>query len=427
MLIDFTVENYRSIYAPVTLSAVAAPGRRISASEQRRQYTKSDVEIAEPFEVPGRGFSLLPVLGIFGANASGKSNVLHALGDLLYFMFTDDGGFSTTKAGHCISPFNLCVNEQEAPTRFRLRLLIEGAIYTYVLHVGRDRIVRERLEHMPAPPLQNRLLFDRSWDEDTLTYSWNNGPAFHGPHIQLEPGLGEQSTFFRVLFNSLKIPAVRGMALWVGSLALRSPKHEAVDYDIAVKAMHSDRALLGKVESILEKFDIGLCGIEIEQQVGGGLTVFAVHSVGDRVKRWPFTEESAGTQRLFGLAYQMVGSLTAGSLLLRDEIEKQLHPHISRAIVRMFQSKSTNPKGAQLVFASHDFMLQSNQLLRRDQIWLTSKRPDQSTELYSLSDFKPRNDTDIAKSYIEGRYGAVPILSPFKNLIPAVSEGEPVA
>jgi AAA15 family ATPase/GTPase len=86
----------------------------------------------------------------------------------------------------------------------------------------------------------------------------------------------------------------------------------------------------------------------------------------------------------------------------------------------MFQSPATNPKRAQLIFTTHDATMQSEQLLRRDQIWFTEKRQDGSTNLYSLTDFKERNDRNIYRSYIDGRYGAVPILPPLETLVPEV-------
>lgn len=93
-----------------------------------------------------------------------------------------------------------------------------------------------------------------------------------------------------------------------------------------------------------------------------------------------------------------------------DELGSNIHPNITREIIRWFQSEKTNPKRAQLIFTSHDNTLQRANLLRRDQIWFTQKRADGSTELYPLSDFRPRNDLAIDKAYLEGRFGAVPIL-----------------
>ena len=94
-----------------------------------------------------------------------------------------------------------------------------------------------------------------------------------------------------------------------------------------------------------------------------------------------------------------------------DELGSNIHPSITREMIKLFQSPKTNPKRTQLIFTTHDNTLQRNNLLRRDQIWFTQKRPDQSTELYPLSDFNVRNDLAIDKAYLDGRFGAVPFIS----------------
>jgi AAA15 family ATPase/GTPase len=105
-------------------------------------------------------------------------------------------------------------------------------------------------------------------------------------------------------------------------------------------------------------------------------------------------------------------------LLRSDELGSNIHPNIVREIIKLFQDSKTNPHRTQLIFTSHDNTLQRNNLLRRDQIWFTQKRPDQSTELYSLSDFKVRNDLAIDKAYLDGRFGAVPFISDEDDFMP---------
>jgi len=103
--------------------------------------------------------------------------------------------------------------------------------------------------------------------------------------------------------------------------------------------------------------------------------------------------------------------------MLVDELGSNIHPNITREIIKLFQSPKSNPKRAQLIFTSHDNTLQQRNLLRRDQIWFTAKRDDGSTELYPLTDFKPRNDLAIDKAYLDGRFGAVPMLPDEDDLL----------
>ncbi len=110
-------------------------------------------------------------------------------------------------------------------------------------------------------------------------------------------------------------------------------------------------------------------------------------------------------------------ALGSGELTIVDELGTNLHPNIARSIIKMFQNPKINPKNAQLIFTSHDNTLQRNNLLRRDQIWFTQKRPDHSTELYPLTDFHVRNDLAIDKAYLDGRFGAVPFLPSDEEMI----------
>lgn len=146
--------------------------------------------------------------------------------------------------------------------------------------------------------------------------------------------------------------------------------------------------------------------------------IFALHEKPDgQTVSWPFEEESLGTQRLFSLAFRIVVDITIGGLIIVDELGTNIHPNIIRNIIKIFQNQKTNPENAQLIFTSHDNTLQRNNLLRRDQIWFTQKRPDQSTELYPLTDFHVRNDLAIDKAYLDGRFGAVPFLPSNEEMI----------
>jgi uncharacterized protein len=141
--------------------------------------------------------------------------------------------------------------------------------------------------------------------------------------------------------------------------------------------------------------------------------MYALHQTTEgKTVKWLFEEESLGTQRLMILALRMLSSMIShvGGLTIVDEISANIHPNISREIIKMFQNPQFNPNHAQLIFTSHDNTLQQRNLLRRDQIWFTEKSKDHSTILYPLTDFKVRNDLAIDKAYLDGRFGAVPIL-----------------
>jgi AAA15 family ATPase/GTPase len=128
-------------------------------------------------------------------------------------------------------------------------------------------------------------------------------------------------------------------------------------------------------------------------------------------------QESEGTQKVFALAGPLVDTLKDGKVLIIDEFDARIHPLISRAIVELFNSNETNPNNAQLIFMTHDTNLLSNKLFRRDQIWFTEKNRYGATDLYSLAEYKVRNDASFESDYIKGRYGAIPYIGNLNHLI----------
>ena len=120
--------------------------------------------------------------------------------------------------------------------------------------------------------------------------------------------------------------------------------------------------------------------------------------------------ESNGTNKIISFSGPLFYTLLKGKVLFVDELDAKLHPMLTRAIVRLFMDKETNPKGAQLVFTTHDTHLLDKECLRRDQVWFTEKDATEASDLYSLLEFKERNDRNFEKNYIEGRYGAIPFI-----------------
>jgi AAA15 family ATPase/GTPase len=416
MLLDFTVENFRSIKGAETLSAVvASKGKAKTSNSESRRRVKSDDEIAQPFHVEGWNIDVLPVIAIFGANASGKSNVLKAFNYLLKFMA--EGNYD--RGAELIS-FKLDKQSRESPTLFKLRTIFNGTIYTYSLALNSNKILSEKLEYSLASTKRDRLLYSRNWNNDDQKFDWNNGSYFSGSHIQLEKNLHDREPFTS-LFSKLEIEVVKSFAVWVRASCLLDRLSDDVHHDSLIKAMwinasQTSNPIFSKTfenaKQLLLKFDTGLHDIQIEETKDNEINVQALHKTeGGEILFWKFDEESTGTQYLFSLSCRILFTFTGSYLVAVDELGNHIHPNIIYEIVRLFQNPKANPNRTQLIFTSHDNTLQRNNLLRRDQIWFTQKRPDQSTELYSLSDFKVRNDLAIDKAYLDGRFGAVPFIS----------------
>lgn len=424
MLLDFTVENFRSIKGAETLSAVAASkGTSKPSNSESHRRVKSDDEIAQPFHVEGWDIDVLPVIAIFGANASGKSNVLKALQYLLNFVsFGNDWEQRSP-----LIPFKLDRQNQEQPSRFNLRTVFNSAIYTYSLVLNNTNILLEKLEYALASTKRNRLLFSRTWDNENQRFDWKNGADFSGAHTQLEKDLQNREPFIS-LFSKLNIELVNPLVYWLISrkagIEWTHKKFDPRNLRLILKNGNSSVGWFEaekKAKKLLLQFDTGLYDFEISKTglKSEDFQIYAFHKTEKgEITSWEFEEESMGTQYLLSIAYNIQIMFLQGSFAMSDELGSNLHPNITRKVIRLFQSVKTNPNRAQLIFTSHDNTLQRNNLLRRDQIWFTQKRPDQSTELYSLSDFKVRNDLAIDKAYLDGRFGAVPFISDEDDFMP---------
>ena len=124
----------------------------------------------------------------------------------------------------------------------------------------------------------------------------------------------------------------------------------------------------------------------------------------------PWASESAGTQRFFSLAGPWLDILSKGSTVCIDELETSMHPLMVRELLRLFFSANENPKGAQILFTTHNPLLLDATLLRRDQVWFTDKEENGETHLYPLTDYSPRKGESLVRGYLSGRYGAVPFV-----------------
>lgn len=428
MLVDFTVENYRSIKEPVTLSAVAQRQSSCQTTQNsKRKRVKSDREITPGYPVEGWDIELLPVLAIFGANASGKSNVIQALDYLLLLMA--HGSQETLKFQQVfkyakLTPFKLDSLWAKEPTRFELRVAFDEAIYTYSLVLNQNHILSENLDYARRETKRTRRLFHRNWDNKAKKFIWKNGSDFAGSHTKLQRNIRENELFISLIAR-LEVDVIQRLCSWLRwrweGISLGNEDYELFSVVSLQDLDHSiDYEVSKEVLKIIKKFDTGISRIDINNKIEEEYhyDIYVWHQTADGNEiRWSFEEESLGTQRLFSLAYRMVIALDEGGLTIVDELGTNIHPNIVRHIVRMFQNPEINPNNAQLIFTSHDNTLQRNNLLRRDQIWFTQKRPDQSTELYPLTDFHVRNDLAIDKAYLDGRFGAIPFLPSDEEMI----------
>lgn len=410
MLIQFRVENHRSVRDEQTLSMIAAP-----------LGDKDDARLIRP---KGLSEALLPAVALYGANASGKSNVIGALA----FMHT------ATQASHRLwdpgggtprEPFALSKKADE-PSLYEMDILVQDIRYRYGFVISTEAIEEEWLFAWPRGKKQ--IWFERE------------GSKIHfGKHLRGENETIRALTRKNSLFLSAAAQNNHAMLMpisaWLAGLKVRSPRqglsYIADSAEGALIAVREEgtktwvRDYFTAVLRIVQAADTGIKDFRLEpttlaqrdgaRQAKGRLELWFRHEADDEKRAWLHVgAESDGTVMLLHLATQVVLVLSAGGVLCIDELDASLHPMLAVELLRIFQDPKRNPLGAQLIFTTHDTNLLGNlsgePALRRDQIWFTEKDQTGATKLYPLTDFHPRKEENLERGYLQGRYGAIPFL-----------------
>jgi uncharacterized protein len=422
-LIAFRAENVRSFRDELEVTMLATP-----MAEKRAVRRVRWREGGHPIEI-------LPVAGVFGANASGKTNVLRVMDDMRSHVLRSFRDGDPT-GGVPRRPYLLDRRSKQAPSRFEVDLVLDGVRHEYGFVVDDDRVIEEwayRYPHGKAALLFRRRggdvdlgSADRAKGRAVTELLRNNAlflsTAASANHPTLLPlyawfsqnlRLAEASNraFRQALTAQLLDEADR--AEWVlallraADLGITEAKKHRVDPAMRERLKRAVRILSGQ-ESEPE-------GNEQEPEFDD-LGVRLTHRSTEGDVELDGSDESFGTRVWFGLVGPVIEALAAdGAVLLADDLDASLHPALVAQLVRLFQDPDTNPRHAQLIFNSHDATLLGDsvgdRLLGRDQVWFTEKRDDGSTRLYPLSDLDPRKEEAIGRRYLAGRYGATPILS----------------
>ena len=376
---------------------------------------------------------VLPVAGLFGANASGKSNVLEAMDDMRGLILHS---FRSGAPGSGMArwPFRLDRQSAQQPTKFEVTLVLSGILHEYgVLHDS-ERVIEEWAYHWPKG--RSAMLFHRERDD----VRFGSVERARGRAVR---DLLRSNALFLSTAAAAGHPVLAQIHQWFAenlryAQAFSRPWRQALTADM----LDHDRdrhAVLGLLRSAdlgivgVRKHDVEpvvaermqramriIAGTEDEPASGPSLdveelaTVNLVHQGTEIEVEFDDSEESAGTLVWFGLVGPVLQSLATGTVLVVDELDASLHPDLVRRLIRLFQEPQSNPRCAQLIFNSHDPALMGDgapeRMLGRDQIWFTEKMNDGGSCLYPLADLGPRKHEAVAKRYLEGRYGARPIL-----------------
>jgi uncharacterized protein len=432
MLIEFSVGNYRSFKEKVTFSMVAA--NLVSQDK--------NLDINNVFAID-KELSLIKSAAIYGANASGKSNLAKALQFMKWFMVNSSKETQSTEAIG-VEKFRLSTETDDQPSFFEIVFLLDGQQHRYGFTADREKVRSEWLYYVPKT--RETKLFDRQEDKfdiakvlkaDGIASKTRSNALFLSVSAQFNVSKSD-SVLHWLIFHLNFISGLDDTKFLndtIQNLFRTDIYDEAIKlidrFDLSItgvrqKPTHADITLQDAINSGKDRKEILDIMRESFHVLMSNRTIETIHQKfnSDRevVSSESFdlsVDESAGTQKLFALVSFLVDTLKYGQVLIIDEFDARLHPLMSRSIVELFNSNQTNPHNAQLIFMTHDTNLLSNKIFRRDQIWFTEKDRYGATALYSLAEYKVRNDDSFESDYIKGKYGAIPYIQVAESFIEA--------
>ena len=386
MLLQFSVTNHRSIKNTAVISMKAA----------------ADKSMKECLITPDGKKKIVPVMAIYGANAAGKSNVLHAL---LLMREMVCGIYAKPLKGTELpyEPFAFVDGETE-PTELEIIYYYKGIKYDYGFSFDRNKVISEYLYHWPN-------------GREALIFSRENGKYEFRESIQEQLILARRTPDNRLYLtssNEWNCMQTEKAYLWFqqklcGLISTGGSNETTID---AIRESEQEKQRILK-EMMLA--DLGICDIVLSGSAEKPI-VSTIHQLIDsegNQKQYTLLlgQESMGTQRFFSRIGLWMEAMKSGAVLVVDEIEASMHPLLTRHLIEMIQDKTINQNHAQLIFTTHDTGLLDLTLLRRDQIWFAEKDENtMQTDIYALTEFSPRKQENIAKGYLQGRYGAVPFI-----------------
>ncbi|MDG4575979.1 MAG: ATP-binding protein [Defluviicoccus sp.] len=455
MLLRFAVENHLSIKEKQELSLVA------SALKDREDG------LIPCNATPGK--RVLPAAVIYGANASGKTNIIDALRFMRRAVVSSH---SRLEPGEPIprSPFRLDPACAGHPSAFEIDFIVAGERYhygfealdeafqsewLYVFHNNRRQMLFERKAGEAIAfgrGLKGRNRVNRVIEDLTRPNSLFLSTAAQNNHEQLSPVAG--------FFQDIEIESAKNFSEWeiserlsddnvskkiieflanirTGVVDFRRREDNDLGYytilltDIYRNALDNNKRDAPKTKTIIRSPSDVISEATAQDPTLGErlrrplkfkwprtpLIELAHRDSGGNIVFFDLERESAGTQRLLGMLGTIYHALDKGTFIVIDELDASLHTQASEAVLALVSTAALNPKEAQLITTTHDTNLLRSELLRRDQIWFTEKDEGGATHLYPLSDFSTRQGDNIEKGYLQGRFGAIPFAGSVADLL----------
>jgi len=429
MLLEFSVKNYKSIKDTATFSMLAS---------------SKDKDKGNSFTI--KKYELLKSAIIYGANASGKSNLLKAMAFMGKIVLNKNKVIQSTDTLEHF-PFKLSLETKNSSSTFEIVIFIENnnkidIKYRYGFELDNTTIYAEWL-YADENGKESKLFYRDIEENDYVNPIFKEGYIFFdkdNSHINISRN---QLFIWRCDQNDGDIS--KGILHWFNKFNLI----DGMDNDSYIE--HTMEQMKNKdfknaIVNLVKTADIGIENITLEEEKlslkviedmnlppelktiflrDTGVTKISLNTYhkqydknNNEINQVVFDlnkEESKGTRKFFKISAAILNTLRDGKILIIDELDASLHPMLTRHLIKLFHNDKVNTKNAQLIFATHDTNLLTPTLFRRDQVWLTEKNKIGATDIYSLAQIKNvRSDEDFKKNYIQGKYGAIPYLGKFE-------------
>ncbi|WP_409161145.1 AAA family ATPase [Pectobacterium sp. B2J-2] len=413
MFVSLKIENFRSIKDEIEFSFRASGGSN-----------HLDDHVVDAGD---HGGNVVRSIGLYGPNASGKSNILKAFAALQHIIVAT-GSLKNGDEIICYEPFLLSNKTKNSPTKFTSEFLVNNIRYIYFVSYNKNEIIQETLDFYPSKVKSNVFtrLPGNNWDDIKFGGNYKGGakkiPFFKNNSYLSKAGDNASSPqMVRDVFDyfsSVLLCLRTNISLRMGALA-------------NIRDRNAFTALMGR---FLYLFDTGVTKVsakerdisfinlpsDLPEEIKQGIisensfSFYFNHSSeeGDEIE-FAKEDESEGTKKLFDLGPAIASAFISKRTVIIDELEHSLHPHLAVILLRLFNDSEVNIHGSQLIFSTHSVELMKPERMRRDQIWFSEKKMG-VTSAFSLDDFdkeKVKPSTPFNKWYDDGRFGGVPQIS----------------
>ncbi len=428
MILNFAFKNYTSFKEEQHFSMLA--------SSKKEKFPKNEDNIVEISD----DLKILKTAVVYGANASGKSNFLNAFNIFKQLLFYVSVGNIYDQNNPFNKNYSFILNNtsKDAPTLFEITFIIDKVIYRYGFEFSKSGIIEEWLIRKIKREAQ---IFYRTDDEAEISGDFTVIKEIW------KKKMVRPDTLLLTVAAQFNDPLALQIFDLFNNLNVISGIHDSTYRNFTLNLFADDKKDYQKeIIELLQLADFGIDNITTREEAGETISLsilqedsvnygvqkkknsiknlFTVRKIyddkgavaGHAEMKFDFFE-SEGTKKFFHLLGPILNTLKEGKVLIIDKLDTKLHPMLTKQVIHLFRNPKTNPKNAQLVFATHDINLLEAELFRRDQIWFTEKNRFGASTLFALADFKKgvRNDEKISKRYMEGRYGAVPYLAEFEE------------